>query len=246
MEPDPDDPTTPPRIEFFTEPRHAYLLKDAPPLPAGSALPQWWRDTDTHRRAVTRFQVYPPELKLRRNATIKACPAIHDYLSGGFVLPLWADFAITLDGDAYRWESQRDEFVIERHDRDQYEKLPNEGFPLVLKFRSPWYCRTSPGYSIRVLPCFYHFDHLWRALPGVIHSDVVHQTHVNVLFEASRAQMVLPQGTPLAHIVPFRRERYQLDLHVASAEDLESVEATRRHTTSFFHGDFYPRAKGTM
>jgi hypothetical protein len=149
-----------------------------------------------------------------------------------------------MDGEGFSWECP-DSFELDSHQRGQYERMPNPGFPTVIKFVSPWFCRTAPGYSIRMLPLFYHFDQLWRALPGVIQSDVVHVTHVNVLFEFSKGQIVLPRGTPLVQIVPFRRERYDLDLHVASSEDLENMEATARQALSLFHNDSYPRAKGT-
>jgi hypothetical protein len=229
-------------IEFYTAKQHAHLLKAAPPVPAAQATPRWYRETDSHFRKVTPFQVYPPELRLRQNATVKACPGIRDHLSAGFILPLWADVAITFEDGNYRWESPQPDFVIDKHDPEQYAQMPRPGFPMALKFMSPWFCRTPPGYSIRLLPCFYHFDHLWSAMPGVVNTDSVHVTHVNVLFEPPRGQIVLPQGTPLVHIIPFRRERHALGLHVASEQEMEEEAATARHFASFFHdAELYPK-----
>jgi hypothetical protein len=205
-------------------------------------MPNWWRETDAHFRKVTPFQVYPPELRLRQNATVKTCPGIRDHLSAGFVLPLWSDFAITFEDGNYRWESPHPDFVIDKHDPEQYAKMPRPGFPVALKFLSPWYCRTPPGWSVRFLPCFYHFDHLWSAMPGVIHTDSLHITHVNVLFEPQRGQIVLPRGTPLVHVVPFRRERHALALRVASDEEMEEEAAAKLRFQSFFHdADLYSK-----
>lgn len=235
-----------PKIEFYTAPQHAFLLEAAPPVPANQALPRWYRDTEPHYRKQTQFQVYPPELRLRQNATVKSCPGIRDYLSGGYVLPLWADFAITFDEAGYRWEAPHPDFTIDKHDPDQYANMPKPGFPVALKFMSPWFCRTPPGYSVRFLPLLYHFEQLWWAMPGVIHTDVLHATHVNTIFHVPKGQIVLPQGTPLVHIVPFRRERYDLELHVASKEDQVEEEQMGRKLARFFHDpDLYPGGKGT-
>lgn len=243
---DPGDGEQSPRIEFFVQPQHAYLLEVAPPVPAGSVLPGWWRDTEPHYQRQTPFQVYPSELRLRQNATVRTCPGIRDYLTGGYILPLWSDVAITFDGDTYRWEAARSDFAIESHEPAQYEKMPSSGFPVAIKFISPWFCRTPPGYSIRMLPCFYFFEQLWQALPGVIHSDTLHATNVNLFFEITKGQIVLPEGTPLAHVIPYRRERYALDVREATDEDVRDVARMQRSVSRFFHvPHIYPGAKGT-
>lgn len=234
-----------PVVSFFVEERHRFLLKHAPPVPAGRAMPQWLRDTDNHFTKRTKFQVFPPELKLRENATVKSCPGIVDYLTGGYVIPLWADYAITFDNGVYRWESPQDDWPLVAHDPGQYEQMPREGFPLVIKFQNPWYIKTPPGYSVRMLPMLYHFDQLWKVLSGVIHTDVFNEAHVNVQFDVRKGQVVLPQGMPLCHIVPFHRERYEVDIRTGTAEEIEQITDTRRQRGRIFSDpDSYPRLRG--
>ncbi|MAS92893.1 MAG: hypothetical protein CMO55_06810 [Verrucomicrobiales bacterium] len=233
-----EDSKAKPVIEFFVEHQHRSLLELAPPAPAGKFYPQWMRSMDSYYHNVTQFQAYPPDLKTRQNATIKMCPGINDYLRTGYVIPLWCDFAITFRKDgSFQWQSPNDEFQIQSHPREQYDKMPNAGFPTELKFVSPWYCRTSPGYSMRALPCYYHFDHLWSVLPGVVHSDQNHTTHINTLFEVEEGQIILPRGTPMMHIVPFRREKYELDIHVASKEDVDLIDRYRAEGLRFISGN---------
>ncbi|MEM6279719.1 MAG: hypothetical protein AAF733_09590, partial [Verrucomicrobiota bacterium] len=93
-----------------------------------------------------------------------------------------------------------------------------------IKFQSPWYCRTPPGYSIRILPCFYFFEYLWTTLPGMVHTDRYHSTHADVIFDIEEGQIVIPRGTPFAHIGPFRREFYDLDVHLASEADADRID----------------------
>ncbi|MAS91603.1 MAG: hypothetical protein CMO55_00280 [Verrucomicrobiales bacterium] len=225
------------RIEFFVEHKHRSLLKLAPPAPATKYIPRWFRGMDTHYNRVTDFQTFPKELKIRQNSTVKQCPAIIDFLRTGYVLPLWCDYSITFRKDGtFSWQTPNEEFALLSHPRKQYETMPNEGFKAEVKFVSPWYCRTSPGYSIRVLPCYYHFDHLWAAMPGIVHSDQHHTTHINALFQMEEGQIILPRGTPMAYIVPFRRERYDLDIHEASAEDVDLIDEYQAVARRFISG----------
>ncbi|MEM6279720.1 MAG: hypothetical protein AAF733_09595 [Verrucomicrobiota bacterium] len=223
-----DDSLGEPIVEFFLEHKYRSLIELAPPAPAAKFYPKWLRSLKSHYHRETEFQTYPPELKTRQNATIKACPAVNDYLRTGFVLPLWCDFAITFHKDGgFSWQTPNNEFEITTHPREQYDTMPNRGFPTELKFISPWYCRTPPGYSFRALPCYYHFDHLWSALPGVVHADQNHTTHINALFHIEEGQIVLPRGTPMMHIIPFRREKYELDVHVATEDDTDEIDHYR-------------------
>lgn len=240
-------PGAPTPVSFFVDPQFDYLLEEAPPLPGTQVMPEWFTTTPPHYHRTLKYQVLPPELKLRENATVRSCPGIVDYLSGGYILRLWADFAITFVDGQYAWESHQQEFRLGQHDPGQYQKMPKPGFPLVLKFFSPWYCRTPPGYSVRVFPLFYHYDQLWEALPGVIHTDVFHETHLNVQIAFKKGQLILPRGLPMARIVPFRRERYDLDVRAGTPEELESIKAKSRKRGRYFHDPHsYPRAKGTM
>ena len=252
----PDDGEQP-RVELFVDPKHAWVLEDMPPVVGNQVMPEWFVSTDPHFRRHTQFQVFPPELKLRENSTVRACPGIVDFMAGGYVLRLWSDYAITFDEEVnvergtvrpvWRWQSPQQELTLSNHDPGQHEKLPNPGFPVIIKFESPWFCRTPPGYSIRMLPMFYHFEQLWDVLPGVIHADTFHDTHLNVRFHIRKGTLVLPAGTPLCQLVPFKRTRYALEVGVGDEASMQAVRSIRRKRGRLFSDPHsYPRAKGTM
>lgn len=225
------------KIEFFVEPRHRSLVKLAPPVPAARYYPKWLRDMDPHYHRVTDYQTFPPELKVRQNSTVKLCPAIIDFLRAGYVMPLWCDYSISLNRDGtFNWQTPNKEFWMTGHPRVQYETMPNEGFPSEIKFMSPWYCRTSPGYSIRILPCYYHFEYLWTAMPGMVHTDQHHTTHINVLFNIKEGQIVIPRGTPMVYVIPFRRERYDLEVREGTEYDVKLIDEYQAVARRFISG----------
>lgn len=236
-----------PPFHAMVAPEHRYLLRHAPIVPAGRMMPSWFRDTPNHFTLRTGHQVYPPELRVRENRTVKSCPGIVDYMTGGYVLPLWADYSITMDDDGLTWVSHQDDWPIVMPDPAQYSEMPkdDEHFSLALKFQSPWYIKTPPGYSMRMLPLTYHFDQQWAVMPGVIHTDVYHESHVLVQFHFRKGQVVLPQGMPFAHLVPFRRETYDLTVREAEAHELEAIAETRRGRSRIFSDPkSYPRLRG--
>ena len=184
------------------------------PRLATEVMPDWKRDIPG--------QV---EKELQKGNTVRTCPAIHDYLHLGYVIPLWTDVVVERvslganrqavrdpKGKMISWRTAHAAFPLEQHGRDQVEGVemlePPDGLPLVVKPICPWLVETPPGWSILVLPLSMHEEKNKLPLipiPGVINTDHWHQIHTPCRWERADPVIQLKAGTPFMHIIPFRR-----------------------------------------
>lgn len=186
-------------IKFITkEPKVAAMF---PPVPAIHLAPDWWKKSTVYMPE-RRF----PNLRLRHDLTIKGCPGIGDYLGLGYVIPMWADLLIKATDEGFAWELS-DKTEVGRFVPRQWELFPRHGgHEYALKIEMPWRLHTPRGWSVLALPPWYQRETRWSVLPGVVDSDRLATINFIALWHGPKEQPELIRaGTPLVHVVPFRR-----------------------------------------
>lgn len=202
------------KIEFVSMVEGLADIEECRPKPAKHFVPQWFKDI--------------PANPNQESLTAKRCPSFTDYFSLGYVMPMWTDFKLKYEDEKWSWESSSKEFRMRSHSNDQFIDYANPNFygvegNFIFLTESPWRIITPKGWSVLQLPMFYHFNSEFSAIPGVIDTDVINQTHQSILYHGNGKEIEIKRGTPLALYIPFKRESTFLDLDVRSAtqEDLE-------------------------
>jgi hypothetical protein len=78
-----------------------------------------------------------------------------------------------------------------------------------------WAIDTPPGYSIMIMHPMYREDVPFTTLPGLIDTDG-YGGAMNILFMLRRDfQGIIPAGTPIAQVIPFKREDWQHEIAVS-------------------------------
>ena len=57
--------------------------------------------------------------KKHTGGTVKRCPAIVDFLTEGFVIPMWTDFLIQRNKELLEWDNKDFPYGIEFHGKEQ-------------------------------------------------------------------------------------------------------------------------------
>ena len=70
------------------------LEKVVPILPAKEVIPDWWTRVE---RMIS---------GLNDKGTVKNCPAIPEYITQGFVVPLWCDLNVKIEDGKFEWNTQ--------------------------------------------------------------------------------------------------------------------------------------------
>lgn len=159
-------------------------------------------------------EIKPDWLQNQRGSDFKfaQCPGMDDWLKSGYIIPAWTDIEIKANkaGTIIKLLNQASYQSPERMD-DRFVKdiinLDSNVKFCAWKIPSPWAIFTKPGYSAHVLPALFHSPFLRDLFlyPGSVDYDSF--TTVNVMFTPIReCHIKIPAGTPLLHIIPFKRE----------------------------------------
>jgi hypothetical protein len=198
-----------PVVQFFA--RGAKLAEMHPIVPAAKAMPQWYREQPSFTKE-RRF----PHLRLRDDVTIKGCPGVGDYLGSGYIIPLWADFIMASNEAGFQWEAttSAEHVAFFKPDTWNHFPRPNGTHEWVLKLISPWRIQTPKGWSILLVQPWYHQNPHWTVFPGIIEADRCPALNLVAMWNAPFGEPVLMKaGTPLLHVIPFRRDKFDYAIH---------------------------------
>lgn len=192
-----------------------------------------------------------------RNKTHKfsTCPGMHDYYRTGYIISAWEDFEINVtkktasitigSGDQSRLVCK----PFERMDYRVVEGCANIDENIAhhaLKLQCPWKVFAKPGYSAFVLPALYHSPFLRDLFlyPGINDYDAYHS--INVMFSPLHEMHVkIYAGTPMLHVIPYKRETITAEVGLASLTDLSIANFTYRTKSPSFYRKWIYKKKTT-
>jgi hypothetical protein len=188
----------PKKNEIIIIPRDNRLMEIKPYIQKQN-LPSWWNELPVSK------------MSLRR------CQGTYDFMSAGFIIPLWTDVTIRPDATGTRFEYKTmplgDDFEFRI---EHFEKASASGCPITSnnkvkngqypKLVSPWRYITPKGVSLISLPIIHEPNPNYTIMPGIVHTDFYNQIHVviNVLTDK---EFTIPAGTPIQHMIPFYRPK---------------------------------------
>lgn len=152
-----------------------------------------------------------PDLK-KTNLTVKACVPFLDAFTSGYMITLGSDVVATLNKNYnYRlyWDVEYD--VITTHDYRQIGDMPAPvGYEISpYKFETKWLIKTKPGYSCLITHPLNRFDLPFYTMSGVVDTDKYNFLPINLPFFLKEGfEGVISKGTPIAQIIPFKREEW--------------------------------------
>jgi hypothetical protein len=225
-----------PTISFL--PANNILIGTAPePEPTTLNIPSWWKEQPTTINGEQ--HIVDGSYKF----TVKKCQAIFDALATGYVLKAPVD--IFIDSKKERHEAQvpydwkhASPLIISSHPREQVSMMPIDKsifMPDILRIHPLWVVKTPPGYSTLFLPPMHGKDLPIEMVPGVIDTDTfVTDGHLS-FFVKRNFNGVIKQGTPIAQILPFKREDWD---HIIHDYDANTIERQRKKIRSTFSNGY--------
>ena len=214
-------------VDYLNDPALDFLR----PQPASKFFPEWMKSIPKQSR---------------EGFTAKQCPAFAEFLTQGYVIPLWQDYKIKFEQDgtfSYYCRVNDNQMKLDAHPNWQYiDHLPkNHNTLATLKFLSPWRIKTPKGWSCYQMPFYYHFFD-WHLLPGSIRTDQHYEITAQVAFPKTYMgkEITITQGTPISWYIPYKRETLDLE-HIDY--DPAMTDASWFISTSKFSGGYMNYAK---
>lgn len=196
------------------------IYKDFFPKPASNFIPNWYKKTPSY---MTGKKIPNPDGSTP--STIKRCMPVFDAINVGYIIPTYVDLYVSREEGVVTFLDETKEQIklnapkydtpeykfIEMHMHAQAEFYPRgtEYIPYP-KFINPWSIQTPPGTScLFVTPS--HHDLPFTILPGIVDTDMYH-TQVNFPFVLNDINFegIIPAGTPMVQVVPFRRDPWEM------------------------------------
>lgn len=198
------------------------ILDEYKPVPAKKSIPDWYKNLESYVGG-TKL----PNGKGETNATIKRCMPVFDVMTAGYVIPLYTDIFVSQREDDitkikypyYEWPNYD---TISFHDIIQAPTHPDSnGFPYP-KLLNPWGIKTPKGYSILITPPT-HRESPFSIFPAIVDTDN-YNAPINFPFVLKDPSFegLIPAGTPIAQIIPFKRDSWNMDF--GNQEDYNKLE----------------------
>lgn len=182
------------------------------PAPSSKFIPEWYKEAKSYANDVKKPS------KDQAFSTIKKCVPVFDALTAGYMIVLQQDFYVeqTENGPYFHWrsenENQKDTDVLSSHSPFQAQKHPENNLGYQLKIENPWIIKTEKGYSCMFLPPM-HRDNQIIILPGIVDTDTYYEK-VALPFNLKDKYFegMIEAGTPIAQVIPFKRESYEMSI----------------------------------
>jgi hypothetical protein len=232
-------------ITFFPTNKNAEVSID-PPSPAKDHL------TEEYKRLPFKvnktFLSLQPNLK-GTNLTAKACIPVLDAFTAGYMVTLPCDITVTTSPEYnHRLFWEVDWEAIGSHSNLQIGDMGVPyGFEIdPYKFETKWVIKTPPGYSVLITHPLNRFDLPFITLSGVVDSDSYNILPVNLpFFLKDGYNGVIKKGTPIAQIIPFKREDWdsKIEMYKESNDGKFQINVLKSVSERSYKNRFWKKKK---
>lgn len=222
------------KIKFYPfGKKHAMFTPD--PTPAYKLLPEWYKRQPGEIKEATDYgfgQV---------GSTVKKCMPIFDAMTAGYIFTAPCDIHIDATGPTLTYSlplamKQFENDLFATHAREQYTEYPIDPATEhadLLRIMPFYSAQTPEGYATLVLPPLHGDVSPLRAIPGFVDTDkFITDGHFSFIVKKG-FKGVIKQGTPLAQLIPFKREDWEMEI-VPQDEANRIVEEQRLKLRAVF------------
>jgi hypothetical protein len=218
------------------------------PVPAANSVPTWWKDADKYIKDPN-GEAYVNPSGEGKVMSYKSCPAMLDTFTSGYMLrtPCDIEFYLKRGRVKAKLPIGFEDLVGEREPMGGFETPP--GFD---ERHFHWYLNWAPelpeGYSSLYLQPINHFNLPYITVAGIIDSDKVTNSGLLPFFLKSGFTGLVPAGTPIVQVFPFKREDWEMEYKFYTQEEL--FEKHKQNSITFrqpeggvYKRDFWQRRK---
>lgn len=150
--------------------------------------------------------------------SLRKCAGVNDYLTTGITVPAWTNMYFRPNHELQLWETKLDDYTtpagtITRVDHFPYESTGQCPMTSVRKLQEgyqypkiivPFKFRTAPGWSVLLMPIVWEPSEDYQVVGAIVNTDYYHTVNC-VLNIKTNTDFKIPYGTPLMHLIPFKR-----------------------------------------
>lgn len=189
------------KIKFASE--GGYLVH---PQSASKYIPGWYKKAE---RFVGGKPIINSQTSIGKQ-TVKSCFPFLDSLTSGYMVELWQDIQVVYENDfpIINWETSPS--VVSIRDNSSLQGMPigDEYFELNFAWDYPFFMETPPGYSVLITHPHNRYDLPFTTMSGVVDADSIMANGSLPFLLKKNFTGIIEKGTPIAQILPFKRESW--------------------------------------
>lgn len=207
--------------KIYTDKQYDYNLSIEP---AKKFIPEWYKKAESHMK--------DKSIYLQENLTIKHCMPFLDAYTNGYMILLQGDLLVTKNENGehlLNWVS--DPLATMRSVQS------HQGLPMASNHGSQYFSWTisnviklPKNYSMLITHPLNRFDLPFTTLSGII--DEAASTGAISFFVNKNFEGVIPKGTPIAQIIPFKQDNWEKVEQKGLYQELESEAKSFRTVLS--------------
>jgi len=212
------------------------------PVPAKSQFPDWYKNIPTHRTKTPEFE---PGQGVQ-NATFKQCMPFFDSWTMGYLMLTPCDVVV---------EKNFDGSSVKVYTHPMFDLIGNRGAPSTNSMPIPkdyyqneftwmtqWEAQTPPGYSSFYTHPINRPELPFYTISGVMDTDKWYITGNHPFIIKKGFEGVIPMGTPMMSIIPFKRDSWISDKREMSKIEHDILQSkVQRHATAGYKKEFWER-----
>lgn len=208
-----------------------------PPEPAAKHVPEWYKSLARHDKWNDDRHLHPVNNIGGDGAAVatKMCMPFLDSLTAGYYYLLEDDLVVELSEDGrpkLSWSSNI--MLVDKRPTIELP-VPDNCHPIHYGWRMNWYYETPPGYSVLITHPLNRTDLPFQTLSGIVESDIWGLPVFTAFFLKRGFQGIIPKGTPIFQIIPFKRDNWELEV-AATQDDLDKHEFKAENRRSMLYG----------
>jgi hypothetical protein len=211
------------QIKFVYLDKYFYDVCERP-KPSSAYIPDWFKDMPPYLYGDNKIRLIP-ENKFASNVTAKKCIPMLDAITTGYTIPLWSDVMVeqTEGPPQISWRVTRPVFA--NHGDTSELVGPPPGFDnVVFKYLVSLRIETPKGYSVMVRPPAGHYDLPFHVIPAIVDTDrSISETNFP-LWVRSGFEGIVERGTPIAQVIPFKRDDWKAEFSWIEEKDFIAQE----------------------
>jgi hypothetical protein len=177
------------------------------PTPSKFSIPNW-------------YKAIPKSKDLVNNSNnLKFCMPFLDTLSSGYIQTTWSDIIVKKDNDQVMVGSNTNLPMFNKRSLPSLEVSKdylNEEFI----WKRYWIPVLPDGYSLLLTHPYNRLDLPFTTVSGIVDADKFQYMQIgNVPFYFKKDfEGVIPAGTPMYQLIPFKRDDWEMEIEVFDAE----------------------------
>ena len=208
------------------------------PKPSLRYIPDWYKKSEKF------IGGKPQVVNYSKNLGLKACIPFIDAMKTGYIVETWQDIQVvqTSSGPSVSWVTHPDPISYRGNSPDELMPVPAGCSPNSFVWLTNISMETPKGYSVLVTHPFNRSDLPFVTLSGVVDTDGGMYGGNLPFFFKENFEGIIPIGTPMFQIFPFKRENWELEIDAELHNKTTSLRKNSlKHISGWYHKTLWNR-----